>query len=99
MHVFTAYFCVRLIFDRFMVLTSIFYPLYCDHLNSLTSQYEKVCMHVTFATLNQLVTDVVNMLECHFGRSRYKEVRVYANPLYSSHTKLLKTILMKILET
>ena len=28
------------------------------------------------ATVNQLVTDVVNMLECHFRVGYYKEVRV-----------------------
>ena len=37
-------------------------PLYCDHLNSLTIHYDKVCMHTTCAIVNQLVTYVVNML-------------------------------------
>ena len=34
-------------------------------------------MPTTCATVNQLVIDVVNTLECHFEGGRYKEVRVY----------------------
>ena len=34
-------------------------------------------MHATCATMNQVVTNVMNMLECYFGGGHYKEVRVY----------------------
>ena len=47
------------------------------HLNSLTFHYDKVCMLATCTIMNQVVTNVVMMLECHFEGGPHKEGRVY----------------------
>ena len=42
-------------------------------------------MHATCATVNQLLTNVVNMLECHFGGGHYKGVRASSMATTNGH--------------